>query len=74
MVTLLSEIHFWSTQDEILVKNTDYGAFKYSSKKDTADLYSASKKLYCERRDLSWTVPNKRPHKLKDKLKELEVS
>ena len=74
MVTLLSEIHFWSSQDEILAKNTDYGVFKYSSRKDTSDVHSASKKLYCERRDLSWAAPNKRPHKVKDKLKELEVS
>lgn len=29
MVTLLSEIHFWTTQEDIILKNTDYGSFKY---------------------------------------------
>lgn len=31
-----------------------------------------SKKQFCEQRGLIWHVLNKRPHKLKDKLRELE--
>ncbi|CAG9861084.1 unnamed protein product [Phyllotreta striolata] len=73
MVTLLSEIHFWTTQDDVLVKNTDYGSFKYYNKKEGNDLLSShSKKDYCDKRGLLWYLPNKRPHKLKEKLKELE--
>lgn len=33
---------------------------------------SHSKKKYCEQRGVLWYLPNKRPQKLKDKLKELE--
>ncbi|XP_057663252.1 WD repeat-containing and planar cell polarity effector protein fritz [Diorhabda carinulata] len=73
MVTLLSEIHFWTTQEDIIVKNTDYGSFRYYTKKEGTDnIYSQSKKQFCEQRGISWYLPNKRPQKLRDKLKELE--
>lgn len=48
-------------------------SFRYYTKKDTTEsVYLLSKKSYCERRGLLWNVANKRPHKLKNKLKELE--
>uniref|UniRef100_A0A6P7FBI0 WD repeat-containing and planar cell polarity effector protein fritz-like n=1 Tax=Diabrotica virgifera virgifera TaxID=50390 RepID=A0A6P7FBI0_DIAVI len=73
MVTLLSEIHFWTTQEDIVLKTTDYGSFKYYTKRDgTETLNGQSKKQYCDQRGLHWYLPNKRPHRLKDKLKELE--
>lgn len=92
MVTLLSEIHFWTTQEDVIVKHTDYGSFKYINlslmffliilqifscryynKKEAADVVlGQSKKQYCEQRGLMWHVVNKRPNKLKDKLRELE--
>lgn len=38
----------------------------------TDPVLGQSKKQYCEQRGLMWHVLNKRPHKLKDKLRELE--
>lgn len=47
--------------------------FRYYNKKDATDaILGQSKKQYCEQRGLIWHVLNKRPHKLKDKLRELE--
>ncbi|CAH0547326.1 unnamed protein product [Brassicogethes aeneus] len=72
-MSLLSELHFWTTLEDVLVKHTDYGLFKYSSKKDTQEsLYLTSKKNYCKQRNVTWDINNKRPHKLKDRLKDLE--
>ncbi|KAJ8971447.1 hypothetical protein NQ314_000704 [Rhamnusium bicolor] len=73
MITLLSEVHFWTTQEDVLIKHTDYGSFKYYTKKDSNDSLGAhSKKQYCEQRGLLWNPINKRPQKLRDRLKELE--
>lgn len=47
---------------------------RYYLKKDAHDVYLQSKKDYCERRGGVWVLPNKRPHKLKDKLREFDVS
>lgn len=47
--------------------------FRYYNKKESADaILGHSKKQYCEQRNLIWNVINKRPHKLKEKLRELE--
>lgn len=46
---------------------------RYHVKKDSTDVYQQSKKAYCVSRGITWTVQNKRPVKLKDKIKELEV-
>ncbi|KAK9891576.1 hypothetical protein WA026_015534 [Henosepilachna vigintioctopunctata] len=70
MSTLLSEVHFWTTQEDVKIKETYYGAFKYNSKKEHFE--SSSKKVYSEKRGLLWHPVNKRQNKLKDKLKELE--
>lgn len=45
----------------------------YQLKKDATDLYLQSKRTYCERRGIQWMLQNKRPFKLREKLKELEV-
>ncbi|KAK4887641.1 hypothetical protein RN001_003912 [Aquatica leii] len=70
---LLTEIHFWSTFEDIVIKHIDFSTFKYYLRKDAQDqLLYKSKKLYCEKRGLVWYPINKRPFKVKDKLKELE--
>lgn len=43
-------------------------------KKDAHDVYLQGKRDFCERRGVVWVLPNKRPHKLKDKLREFDVS
>nr|XP_023016228.1 WD repeat-containing and planar cell polarity effector protein fritz [Leptinotarsa decemlineata] len=73
MITLLSEIHFWTTQEDIIIKSTDYGSYKYYIKKEGGDsLYGQSKKLYSENRGIYWNLPNKRPQKLRERMKEFE--
>ncbi|KAF5300026.1 hypothetical protein FQR65_LT09283 [Abscondita terminalis] len=69
---LLSEIHFWSTFEDIVIKHVDFSTFKYYQRRDAQDLLYKSKRLYSEQRGITWHPPNKRPFKVKDKLKELE--
>lgn len=45
---------------------------RYYSKKEAGDSTRQIKKQYCEQRGLLWTINNKRPQKLRDRLKELE--
>lgn len=71
MSSLLSEIHFWTSQEDVIT-NSYYGSFKYYSKKEFTDV--PSKKIYCNQRGNLWTPVNKRQNKLKDRLKELEDS
>ncbi|XP_046664309.1 WD repeat-containing and planar cell polarity effector protein fritz isoform X2 [Homalodisca vitripennis] len=73
MFTLLSEVHFWSFNDVIGIRDTDFGAFRLHDKKATTDSpFTLGKKTYVEKRGMTWTPQNKRPTKLKDTLKELE--
>ncbi|KAL3265414.1 hypothetical protein HHI36_009618 [Cryptolaemus montrouzieri] len=70
MSSLLNQIHFWTTQEDVITKHSFYGAFKYYSKKESFD--QTSKKVYCEQRGVLWNPVNRRQNKLKDRLKELE--
>ncbi|XP_060532114.1 WD repeat-containing and planar cell polarity effector protein fritz isoform X2 [Cylas formicarius] len=73
MVTLLSKIHFWTTQEDVILKSTDWGAFKYYFKKDSgSSVYEQAKKQYCDQSGILYVPHNKRPEKLRDKLKEFE--
>ncbi|XP_067009691.2 WD repeat-containing and planar cell polarity effector protein fritz [Anabrus simplex] len=73
MLTLLSQARFWTLKDEIGIKDTDFGAFRYHEKKDTSDLpYNEGKRSFAEKRGMTWVLHNKRPNKLKDAVKELE--
>lgn len=54
--------------------NTIFLILRYSINKETCDnVHYLSKRTYCENRGLTWIPTNKRPHKLKDKIKEFEV-
>lgn len=73
MIVFLSEIHFWTTQEDIFIKDSDYGSYKYFQKKDTGVTPNAqAKKMFCDLSGIIYAPNNKRPEKLKDKLKELE--
>lgn len=64
-----SKYHFFYTT-QFLYK---FRFFRYYAKKETQDsLYNNSKKQYCEQRGVLWNPINKRPNKLRDRLKELE--
>ncbi|XP_029712205.2 WD repeat-containing and planar cell polarity effector protein fritz isoform X1 [Aedes albopictus] len=74
MLTLLSELRFWSTKEDILVKDTDLGAVKYFEKKseNAKSIYSEGKRHYFESRGCKWNVDNKKPNRLRNALKLLE--
>nr|CAD7261206.1 unnamed protein product [Timema shepardi] len=73
MITLLSQARFWTLKDEIVIKDSDFGAFRYHEKKDNTDSpYTEGKRTYAEKRGMTWVPPNKRPNKLKESIKELE--
>ncbi|TMS04944.1 WD repeat-containing and planar cell polarity effector protein fritz-like protein, partial [Larimichthys crocea] len=60
MAFCLAELHLWSTKSSLQVKDTDIGTYQYYDKGEPA-------------RGYSWTPKNRRPEKLRDSLKELEV-
>ncbi|KAJ6646803.1 WD repeat-containing and planar cell polarity effector protein fritz [Pseudolycoriella hygida] len=74
MLTLLTEARFWTTRDDIVIKDTDFGAFRYLDKKETANANTQSfgKRNYAERRDLQCLLDNKHPTKLKNCIRKLE--
>ncbi|XP_055608329.1 WD repeat-containing and planar cell polarity effector protein fritz [Uranotaenia lowii] len=74
MLTLLSELRFWSTKEDITVKDTDLGATKYFEKKseNVKSIYAEGKKHYFEARGCKWNVDNKKPIRLRNALKLLE--
>ncbi|XP_037033814.1 WD repeat-containing and planar cell polarity effector protein fritz [Bradysia coprophila] len=74
MLTLLTEARFWTTRDDIVIKDTDFGAFRYVDKKEatSANTQSFGKRNYAERRDLQCILDNKHPSKLKNCIKKLE--
>lgn len=48
--------------------------YRYHDKKDVTDSpYNESKRSYAEKRGMTWLLQNKRPAKLKDSIRELEV-
>ncbi|CAH1977725.1 unnamed protein product [Acanthoscelides obtectus] len=73
MIFLLNEIHFWTTQEDVIIKHSDYVSFKYYAKKEPDDsIPFHAKKEYCEQRGLLWIPPNKRPQRLRDSIREFE--
>ncbi|XP_035900049.1 WD repeat-containing and planar cell polarity effector protein fritz [Anopheles stephensi] len=74
MLTLLTELRFWSTREDISIQDTDLGTTKYCEKKsDTSrTLLSEGKRSYCESRGLKWSLDNKKPNKLRHSLRLLE--
>ncbi|XP_049531237.1 WD repeat-containing and planar cell polarity effector protein fritz [Anopheles darlingi] len=74
MLTLLTELRFWSTREDIFIKDTDLGTTKYCEKKleSHRTLYGEGKRRYCETRGLKWSLDNKKPNKLRHSLRLLE--
>lgn len=73
MLSLLSEVHFWTLREDISISNSDFGAFRYYDKKSNDDSTSyEGKKSYAEKRGHVWVPQNKRPVRLKENIKELE--
>ncbi|KAH8271671.1 hypothetical protein KR044_000746 [Drosophila immigrans] len=73
---LLSELHFWTTlRDEVRIKSSDLGAFRYVRQREVSqELTALSKRDYTERRNGLAVLKNSRKAagRLKDNLKKLE--
>lgn len=74
MLTLLSECHFWTHRDEIHIKDTDYGAFKYLRNRDIdpENILQCAKRQYAESRDCQIVLKNQKTTRLKDNIKKLD--
>ncbi|XP_039949837.1 WD repeat-containing and planar cell polarity effector protein fritz [Bactrocera tryoni] len=78
MLTLLGECHLWSVRDELRIKSTDLGAFRYTRNREAqqqnAELTAIAKRDYIERRNGVTVLKNSRkaPGRLKDNIKRLE--
>ncbi|XP_033222813.1 WD repeat-containing and planar cell polarity effector protein fritz [Belonocnema kinseyi] len=71
MFALLSELKLWTLDENISIKDTDFGAFRYYDKR-VDNLYEEGKRSYCETRGMVYAPQNKKGIKLKDSLKYLE--
>lgn len=71
MFALLSELKLWTLSEDVCIKDTDFGAFRYYDKR-IENVYAEGKRSYCEKRGMIYTPQNKRGIKLKDSLKYLE--
>lgn len=73
---LLSELHFWTTlRDEVRIKSSDLGAFRYQRQREVSqELTALAKRDYTERRNGLAVLKNSRKSagRLKDNLKKLE--
>ncbi|XP_034474588.1 WD repeat-containing and planar cell polarity effector protein fritz [Drosophila innubila] len=73
---LLSELHFWTTlRDEVRIKSSDLGAFRYMRQREVShELTAVAKRDYTERRHGLAVLKNSRKAagRLKDNLKKLE--
>ncbi|XP_069939077.1 LOW QUALITY PROTEIN: WD repeat-containing and planar cell polarity effector protein fritz homolog [Cherax quadricarinatus] len=74
MVTILGDVHFWTLRDDVIVKDADFGAFRYQDKNTVSKerVYYEDKRKYLEARGVIMTPKNSRPAKLRDSLKEFE--
>ncbi|XP_012271982.1 WD repeat-containing and planar cell polarity effector protein fritz isoform X2 [Orussus abietinus] len=71
MLILLGEVHLWTFDDTVIIKDTDFGAFRYHEKRINS-LYEEGKRLYCQKRSMVFTPQNKKGNRLKDAIKYLE--
>ncbi|XP_078037187.1 WD repeat-containing and planar cell polarity effector protein fritz [Augochlora pura] len=71
MFTLLGEVNLWSFDDNINIKSTDFGAFRYHDKR-VDSLHEEGKRSYSQKRGMIYVPTNKKGNKLKDSIKYLE--
>ncbi|XP_033333987.1 WD repeat-containing and planar cell polarity effector protein fritz isoform X2 [Megalopta genalis] len=71
MFTLLGEVNLWSFDDNINIKSTDFGAFRYHDKR-VDGIHEEGKRSYSQKRGMIYVPTNKKGNKLKDSIKYLE--
>ncbi|KAI4494006.1 hypothetical protein M0802_009382 [Mischocyttarus mexicanus] len=72
-ITLLGELNLWTFDDNINIKNTDHGAFRYHDKR-IDNVYEEGKRSYSQKRGMTYVPTNKKGNKLKDSIKHLEIT
>lgn len=78
MLTLLGECHLWSIRDEVRIKSTDLGAFRYTRNREAqqqnTEFTALAKRDYIDRRNGVTVLKNSRKAsgRLKDNIKRLE--
>ncbi|XP_066591947.1 WD repeat-containing and planar cell polarity effector protein fritz [Prorops nasuta] len=71
MFTFIHEVNLWTFDDNINLKDTDFGAVRYNDKRANT-LYEEGKRSYCQKRGMIYVPTNKKGNKLKDSIKYLE--
>ncbi|XP_032668445.1 WD repeat-containing and planar cell polarity effector protein fritz [Odontomachus brunneus] len=71
MFALMGELNLWTFDDNVNIKDTDFGGFKYHDKR-ISGTYQEGKRSYCEKRDMIYVPVNKKGNRLKDYMKYLE--
>ncbi|XP_031632388.1 WD repeat-containing and planar cell polarity effector protein fritz [Contarinia nasturtii] len=74
MLTLLCDVKFLSGRDDINIKDTDLGAFKYTEKKSVSMInpYVEGKQDYAHLRDQDYILHGRKIKSLKNSIKKLE--
>ncbi|KAG7204560.1 hypothetical protein KM043_004984 [Ampulex compressa] len=71
MFTLVGEVNLWTFDDNINIKDTDFGAFRYHDKR-IDNLHEEGKRSYSQMRGMIYVPTNKKGSKLKDSIKYME--
>ncbi|EFN89810.1 WD repeat-containing protein LOC51057-like protein [Harpegnathos saltator] len=71
MFALMGELNLWTFDDNVNIRDTDFGAFKYHDKRINST-HQEGKRSYCEKRDMIYVPVNKKGNRLKDYIKYLE--
>ncbi|XP_058803143.1 WD repeat-containing and planar cell polarity effector protein fritz [Phymastichus coffea] len=71
MFVLLGELNFWTFDNDVSIKETDFGAFSYHDKK-IENVYEEGKMSYAKKRGMVYIPQNKKGNKMKDSIKYLE--
>ncbi|XP_014218415.1 WD repeat-containing and planar cell polarity effector protein fritz [Copidosoma floridanum] len=67
----VGELNFWTFDNDVEIKDTDFGAFSYHDKKIDS-VYEEGKRSYAQKRGMVYVPQNKKGNKLKDSIKYLE--
>lgn len=78
MASLLGHLHLWSLKKFAVGTGSDIGTHVYHDKASGSgstgdEAYCEQRKQWGEDRGVSWILKNRRPEKLRDTLKELEL-
>ncbi|CAI9725270.1 repeat-containing and planar cell polarity effector fritz homolog [Octopus vulgaris] len=77
MTGCVAELFFWTVGSNVYIPDNITGCHVYHEKDERVSRaehpYWYEKQIYTESRDITWSLRNKRPDKLRDTLKEVEI-